>query len=873
MEKQANYFLYVVSFCLFIWGMLFLDKIFSWEYTATISKITALIEIFINFITIIPIIKIHKSMNSENRSIFGWLTITAIGIFIGDIFWYWLMYLNNSNPSHLVFRNVVIDIIPFYIWNIALIIFFFKVLNKYVLQDKRQLNIFWGFALINLIIISLFLFSIHYVGSVTVMEITSLVVQIILFDFVILGLIYSEKPGLTLFISGFIFSIAGNFLCMYSTILQTSATLSYGELLYLLGLLFVWFGIYTIYSDGDYEIKNWFRKNTSIKGKLAFWCFGVGIISFLSFFIMAYFFSIISQGVFTGLPLFIMLYSVVVVMLSLYMGKNFEMPFKQLSNNINILTRNSTISIDNNFSTEEFMFLQGYINEAFKKQKEAERLNYESEIERERAQSALKEEQLKTDAQENFKKAVGQMMHDITSPITSINTIISKLGSNIAENDRITLRHASDRIEGISQRLLNQYKKNTTDESEDLLVSLALLQIINEKREEYIDSGIIFETDIEEDARFCFIRHNLGMFKRMLSNLINNSVDALKNKADAKVKLTLAVHARSIIIIVKDNGSGISQYVQDKFKQGITVTEGKKNGHGLGLTQVREAIKFGNGECAIYSSDSVTKITIYFPLIAMPQWVTTEIKLTRDDTVIILDDDESIHGAWDNKFENVLIKVPTLQIKHFTHCKDVIQYINNLEQKQKQNTYLLADYELLEQGMNGLDVVEQTNMERSILVTSYATNTKIQDRVMQLGIKILPKELVSSAQIQVDKKIKKGSKVVDMVWVEDQKWFVDGLVKKLYSHLNVDVYYDPISFMEDVIQYPLNTRIILDTYYEDENETPYIQTGYAIAKVLHGMGFTKLILFSGEHKRADAPDYLQVLSKKDSYATENLDKI
>jgi hypothetical protein len=79
--------------------------------------------------------------------------------------------------------------------------------------------------------------------------------------------------------------------------------------------------------------------------------------------------------------------------------------------------------------------------------------------------------------------------------------------------------------------------------------------------------------------------------------------------------------------------------------------------------------------------------------------------------------------------------------------------------------------------------------------------------------------------------------------------------------------------MECVIQYPLNTKIILDTFYEYPNgEDIYMQTGYDLAKELHTLGYTKLILLAGEDPKGRAPEYLQVVRKKDN-ASEIMDKL
>lgn len=870
--KKVNYFKYVAGFCLVLWFVLFLAIVFSWQDHKSISKLAAQIEMVINFLTIIPTLKLYKRMNNENRNRLIYLVITAIGIFIGDIFWYKQIYLYNSNLAHLKLLDVIITTIPFFTWNIALIIFFFNILNKYVLQAKYRLSIFLGFAVINFIIIALFLLSIHYTGVINIMQISSPVIQIVLFDFALLGLIYSEKRGLTWFISGLIISIAGNFLCIYSTVLQTSLLLSYGELLYLLGLLLIWFGILDIYNDGDYEIKNWVRKDTAIKGKLAFWCFGVGVTSFLLFFVMAYIFAVINREVFLGLPLFIMLYSVVVIMLSLYMGKYFEVPFKQLAGNIKLLMlgdKNSEVNID--FSTEEFVFLQNFILDAFKYRDEKDAAQRESE----QLKFANEKQQVVFIEQEKFKTSLGQMLHDIQSPLSSLSTIVAEQSAAFPETTRITLRNATNRIGDIANNMLNQFDSDVIVEakSTELLVSLALLQVMSEKRYEHHKVKVTLDMEIKPLANFAFIKINPDDFKRMISNVINNAVDALKNKIDGKVNVKLNVTPENVVIFIRDNGCGMPQHIVEKFEAGIAVTEGKENGHGIGLTQVRDTIDKYNGTCSVFV-DRGTDVVIRFPLIPAPSWIASQINLTIDDIVVILDDDSSVHGAWKSKFAPLLEKYPTLQTKYCNFGKDIVTYINNLDDEQKSRIFLLTDYELLNQGMNGIDVVKTTGIKRAILVTSHAANSQIRELVMEAGIKALPKELTSAVTIAVDKKIQKHSRVVDMVWVEDQKEFVDDMVREYYNEIKVDVYYDPEKFMEDVEQYPLDTRFILDTYYYTPEGDSYLLDGFDLARKLHEMGYKTLVLFSGQEVAAvRKPDYLKVILKNDLLNRKNLHKV
>jgi signal transduction histidine kinase len=821
--------------------------------------------------------------------------MTNIGLLFNDVSWYFISYFH-SHTIQIDLVPFLLNLIPFSIWVFSIILFSVKILNQYVLNFKYRAKTLTVIIIFSIACIFLFLSAVHYASEIfslgTVSHIYTFIVQIIVFDFVMLCLIHTESKGLSLFFSGIIVLIAGDFFIVYSVISQTSVLYAYGVLLWFLGLLISMFGVLTIFTKADYDIENWLRRDNTIKSKIVFWCFAMSIVSFLLCFVIAYSFSIISRQEFLGLPLFIMIYSNIVIILFSYLGKYFEIPFRQISANIKaLMLDDKKLQSNSNFSVEEFIFLQKFITDAFtyRKEKEQENITLErerakSELERVQTLVALKEEQIKNEAfrvtaigQESFRAAIGQMVHDIQSPLSSLSTIVAEQSGNLPENTRITLRNATNRIADIANNMLSKYENKNIVISENTpqLVSLALLHVISEKRYEYSKLNVNFEINIEQRAYFVFIKINPSDFKRMISNIINNAVEALKNKPEGKVEIELCIAQDHAVIFIRDNGYGMPQHIVDKFYKGIAVTEGKEKGHGLGLSQVRETVATYDGKCKIYVTENEgTELVIRFPLVPTPAWIASEIKLTRDDTVIVLDDDESTHGAWKNKFKSILEKSPSLQVKYFMYGREVVEYISGLNDEQKENIFLLTDYELLNQDMNGLDVVKDTGMRRALLVTSHASSPEIQEKVFQSGIKALPKELTHALTITVDKKIPKGSRVVDMVWVEDLREFVDDMVREYYGHIKVDVYYEPISFMEDVRQYPLDTRFILDTNYCTEEGKAYVLDGFAIAKKLHEMGYTKLILFAGEAVKPEKiPPYLTVVLKNDLERRKNLDKI
>ncbi|HLX52892.1 MAG TPA: PAS domain-containing sensor histidine kinase, partial [Aquella sp.] len=395
---------------------------------------------------------------------------------------------------------------------------------------------------------------------------------------------------------------------------------------------------------------------------------------------------------------------------------------------------------------------------------EAKRLRLENELHKlENEKHKVAEEE-----QAKFRKFVGQIVHDIQSPLSSLRGLVNESSSIIPEEERITLRQASRRISDIAQHMLSRYK-NEIDENEmaePVLVSAAMLEVLGEKRYEHKEVNFI--PNFKPLADFAFIQIEPSQFKRMISNLLNNAVEALKNKSDGKIDLRLNANAEWVMITITDNGKGIPQKLIDKIKKGISVTEGKKRGSGIGLTQVCETVQRNFGEMEVLSSEGVrTSILLKFPKIPAPSWIAEEIKISKGDTIVILDDDPSIHGAWDSTLAPSLVKIPGLNVRHFSVGGEAVNFINSLSDKEKKNICLLTDYELLHQNINGLQVIEQTKIKRSTLVTSHYANKGIREHATNLRVKILPKELAFAVTINLNKKIKPCSKKVDIVWVDD----------------------------------------------------------------------------------------------------------
>jgi PAS domain S-box-containing protein len=466
-------------------------------------------------------------------------------------------------------------------------------------------------------------------------------------------------------------------------------------------------------------------------------------------------------------------------------------------------------------------------------------------------------QKIKLTEQEKFAKTAAQVAHDIRSPLASLLMIVKSCGDDLPEPLRIVLRDVSINIEDIANNLLSQYGKSGIDfaqTKEPLLVSFAILQILTDKKYQYKDLPIKFNYDFSSSSYFAFIRAEADAFRRMVSNLINNAVDAFEGK-NGEVILKLAIEGSKVKFIVRDNGKGISKEVLEKIRNNIAVGSDKKDGHGIGLAQVRETLERNNGEFTITSKiGKGTEITLTFSMITPPNWIAGEILLSQGDTVVILDDDTSIHSAWEMRFKNYANAV---NLKHFTAGKEAIDFINKSD---KHKILLLTDFELLKQELNGLHVIEQTGITRSILVTSHFNNQVVRDLAKKSKTKILPKQLASVIPIKLSEaqasKLESSNNKVDAVIVEDNEVLANSLAMLFQQQEKAaDVYYSGKEFLNHFSKYDLDTKIFLDYNLDGI-------TGLEIAKTLHSAGFTNLYLLSGwDFAKDEIPNYLTVLSK------------
>jgi hypothetical protein len=220
---------------------------------------------------------------------------------------------------------------------------------------------------------------------------------------------------------------------------------------------------------------------------------------------------------------------------------------------------------------------------------------------------------------------------------------------------------------------------------------------------------------------------------------------------NGQVMVQLTVEGKTVIISIQDNGKGMSADLIKKMQAHQSFTAGKEHGHGLGLQQVWDTLEHNQGSMEVHSTlGKGTSIQLSFPRAATPVWIAQEIHLTANNIIVILDDDDSIHTAWDLRFATLLTSYPALRLHHFKQGQEALDFFAGLSQEEKDRVIFLSDYELLRQKANGLKIIEASEIKHVILVTSYYSSPKIQGEINRLGIRVLPKQMASVVPVWVD---------------------------------------------------------------------------------------------------------------------------
>lgn len=148
----------------------------------------------------------------------------------------------------------------------------------------------------------------------------------------------------------------------------------------------------------------------------------------------------------------------------------------------------------------------------------------------------------------------------------------------------------------------NNYSNKISKDSSKSILYLALESAVKSKD---------IKVSIEERADLYKLSIPEIELFRVLSNIINNAVEAMENKGRIFAK-SYQLEDEVIILIQNDGPQIPKEALLSIFKMGFTTKENEERNHGFGLSIVRELVEKYDGRISVTSSEELTEFRIVF---------------------------------------------------------------------------------------------------------------------------------------------------------------------------------------------------------------------------------------------------------------------
>jgi signal transduction histidine kinase len=218
-----------------------------------------------------------------------------------------------------------------------------------------------------------------------------------------------------------------------------------------------------------------------------------------------------------------------------------------------------------------------------------------------------------------------QVAHDILSPVSALNLVLSTLKNNIEEEKRNLIENSIKRINEIANDLLskakslreealNPIKSETIEDNKTLLLPLIKNMLSEKKIQQTKNSKITFNSNLEVNP--IYVAFSAIELNRILSNILNNSIDAITSNGE--ISIGLKYYKDIAVISIVDNGIGIPSNVLKLLGNG-EISFGKENlkssGTGLGIFHAKKSLEKANGQLIIISKEGAgTSVEIRIPI-------------------------------------------------------------------------------------------------------------------------------------------------------------------------------------------------------------------------------------------------------------------
>ncbi len=205
--------------------------------------------------------------------------------------------------------------------------------------------------------------------------------------------------------------------------------------------------------------------------------------------------------------------------------------------------------------------------------------------------------------------------HEINNPLNGINhclTLIKENPEDIKSNlEYIELiSEAVTYIEGIVKKLL-EFARTSEHETSQVKILDCIESVLALTDYKLSKNGIIVEKIIKNGE--IQVIGNKVLIQEVIMNILQNSIDALKEVKNKKIKISIKEKEENVLLEIEDNGKGIKKGNIAHLFDPFFTTKPVGEGTGLGLYVALGIMKNLNGDIKIESKEyKYTKVSLIF---------------------------------------------------------------------------------------------------------------------------------------------------------------------------------------------------------------------------------------------------------------------
>jgi len=192
-------------------------------------------------------------------------------------------------------------------------------------------------------------------------------------------------------------------------------------------------------------------------------------------------------------------------------------------------------------------------------------------------------------------------LHELSSPLTAILGIGEELHSEVGGELTRSLMEEAKRCDRLVDDLLRLFRKEPIEKGniavEELIRSAAFAVEAECKRK-----GV--QLQIHRAKETPQVWGNFDHLRQVLVNLLSNALFEVRNQQEPLVELRVVNNRDSVVLVVADNGPGISPEHLTKVFDPFFTTKSKGEGTGLGLSIIARIVQEHGGSVKVENRSS-----------------------------------------------------------------------------------------------------------------------------------------------------------------------------------------------------------------------------------------------------------------------------